>query len=267
MSAAEPVAGAAAAAADRLRDAETRLVPCPPVRELLADTDIDAAYAVQRLNHDRRFAAGATLVGRKIGLTSAAVQNQLGVDQPDSGYLFDDMAVVGGVVPAGRLLQPRVEAEIAFWLERDLPGDVGSIDEVATAIGSAVAAIEIVDSRILCWDISIVDTVADNASSGMFVVSEQRVPLDQVDLIGATMSMARNGDVVSTGTGAACLGHPLNAVLWLARASARLGRPLRAGELVLSGALGPLVPVTAGDAVRAEITGLGSVEVQFAGEE
>jgi 2-keto-4-pentenoate hydratase len=263
MSAAAPVVEAA----DRLRAAEHRRVPCRPVRDVLGDTDLDAAYAVQRVNHDLRFVSGARLIGRKIGLTSPAVQNQLGVNQPDSGYLFDDMAVREGVVPPGRLLQPRVEAEIAFWLECDLADYVESIHDVAAAIGTAVAAIEIVDSRILDWDISIVDTVADNASSAMFVVSDQRVPLVDVDVLGAAMSMTRNGEVVSTGTGAACLGNPLNAVLWLSRASARLGRPLRAGELVLSGALGPLVPVTAGDTVRAEITGLGSVEVQFASEE
>ncbi|HLY34399.1 MAG TPA: fumarylacetoacetate hydrolase family protein, partial [Jatrophihabitantaceae bacterium] len=138
---------------------------------------------------------------------------------------------------------------------------------VAAAIGSAVAAIEIVDSRIAGWDISIVDTVADNASSGMFAVSGQRVPFEDVDVLAARMSMTRNGEVVSTGTGAACLGHPLNAVLWLARAAAGLGEPLLAGELVLSGALGPLVPVEPGDHVRAEITGLGSVDVQFSREE
>jgi 2-keto-4-pentenoate hydratase len=249
-------------AAARLRDAEQRLVPCLPIRDLFDPLDIASAYAVQQRNLDVRFAAGRTRVGRKIGLTSAAVQNQLGVKQPDSGSLLDDMIVAGGVVPAGRLLQPRVEAEIAFWLARDLP-DAAGLDEVADAIGDACAAIEIVDSRVRNWDISIVDTVADNASSGMFVVSDHRVPLAEVDVLGAEMSMTRNGEVVSTGTGAACLGHPLQAVLWLARAAASLGQPLRAGELILSGALGPLVPVEPGDAVHAEITGLGGVDVRF----
>ena len=258
---------AVAQAAARLRDAEQALVPCAPVRDLLGDGDVEAAYAVQRVNHELRFAAGARLIGRKIGLTSEAVQRQLGVGQPDSGYLFGDMAVVDGTVPPGRLLQPRVEAEIAFWLARDVPGAVASTDDVLAAIDSAVAAIEIVDSRIAGWDISIVDTVADNASSGMFVVSEHRVDPTELDLLGVAMSMSRNDEVVSTGSGAACLGNPLNAVLWLAQTSARLGRPLRAGELVLSGALGPLVPVGPGDDVRAEITGLGPVRVAFGGEE
>jgi 2-keto-4-pentenoate hydratase len=254
-------------AAARLRDAELSGVPCAPVRDVLGTSDIAAAYAVQRRNLDVRYALGRRRIGRKIGLTSEAVQSQLGVTQPDSGSLLDDMDAADGVVPAGRLLQPRVEAEIAFWLERDVPADAKTIEDVAAAIGSAVAAIEIVDSRIAGWDISIVDTVADNASSGMFAVSGQRVPFEDVDVLAARMSMTRNGEVVSTGTGAACLGHPLNAVLWLARAAAGLGEPLLAGELVLSGALGPLVPVEPGDHVRAEITGLGSVDVQFSREE
>jgi 2-keto-4-pentenoate hydratase len=250
-------------AATRLRLAAELGVPCAPVRDLLGSSDISAAYQVQHRNLEQRMAAGARRVGRKIGLTSQAVQAQLGVDQPDSGSLLDDMLAIKGVVPAGRLLQPRVEAEIAFRLSRDVPPDVETIDEIAECIDVAAVAIEIVDSRIAGWDISIVDTVADNASSGMFAVSPRGVPLADIDLLGTEMSMTRNGELVSTGTGAACLGHPLNAVLWLARAAAGLGEPLRAGELILSGALGPLVPVSAGDVVRAEISGLGAVEVQF----
>jgi 2-keto-4-pentenoate hydratase len=250
-------------AAARLRDAETSRIPCLPVRDLLGSTDIAAAYVVQLRNRDLRFAAGARLVGRKIGVTSEAVQTQLAVHQPDSGSLLDDMATQGGVVPAGRLMQPRVEGEIAFWLGNDMPDEVQSIDQVAAVIDSAVAAIEIVDSRIQNWDISIVDTVADNASSGMFAVSERRVPLTELDVRSVNMTMTRGGEVVSSGTGAACLGHPLNAVLWLAQASAALGTPLRAGELILSGALGPLVPAFEGDEIRAEFTDLGAVDVHF----
>lgn len=250
-------------AAARLRDAEKRGLPCRPVRDLLGSTDVAAAYAVQRRNLDLRFAGGATRIGRKIGLTSEAVQSQLGVRQPDSGHLLDEMQVAAETVPAGRLLQPRVEAEIAFWLGRDL-AHVDSIDEVADAVESVAAAIEIVDSRIIDWDISIVDTVADNASSGMFALSDRRVRLESIDVLAAEMGMTRNDELVSTGTGSACLGHPLNAVLWLANASASLGDPLRAGEVILSGALGPLVPVGRGDDVKAEIYGLGAVHVQFA---
>jgi 2-keto-4-pentenoate hydratase len=144
-----------------------------------------------------------------------------------------------------------------------VPPDVETIDEIAECIDVAAVAIEIVDSRIAGWDISIVDTVADNASSGMFVVSDHRVPLGEVDVFGAEMSMTRNGELVSAGNGSACLGHPLNAVLWLARAAASLGQPLQAGELILSGALGPLVSVEPGDSVHADITGLGPVAVRF----
>ncbi len=142
-------------AAQRLRDAAGRGVPCLPIRDLVSDGDVATAYAVQRRNLDLRLAGGARRVGRKIGLTSAAVQNQLGVTQPDTGWLFDDMAVPsGGTVPAGRLLQPRVEAEVAFWLAADIPADVDSIDDVRAVISTAVAAIEIVDSRVRDWDIS-----------------------------------------------------------------------------------------------------------------
>ena len=253
-------------AAQRLRDAAGRGVPCLPIRDLVSDGDVATAYAVQRRNLDLRVAGGARRVGRKIGLTSAAVQNQLGVTQPDTGWLFDDMAVPsGGIVPAGRLLQPRVEAEVAFWLAADIPADVDSIDDVRAAISTVVAAIEIVDSRVRDWDISIVDTVADNASSGMFVIADHRVPIADIDPQEVWMTMRRNGEVVSTGSGTACLGDPLNAVLWLARASAQLGDPLRRGELILSGALGPLVPAGPGDHVRAELSGLGTVDVRFAG--
>jgi 2-keto-4-pentenoate hydratase len=250
-------------AATRLRTAQESGEPCPPVRDLLGSSDVGLAYQVQRLNLEARFAAGRTVVGRKIGLTSAAVQRQLGVDQPDFGSLLDDMRV-DGVVPAGRLLQPKVEAEIAFRLGRDLTGALESVDEVAGAVEAAYAAIEIVDSRVSGWDITIVDTVADNASSGLFVVSGTAVPVAAVDLIGAPMSLSRNGVVESTGTAAACLGNPLNALLWLARTAQDLGEPLRAGEIVLSGALGPMAAVSPGDRVHAEIGGLGAVEVAFA---
>jgi 2-keto-4-pentenoate hydratase len=250
------------AAAARLRGARESGRPCPPVRDLLGSTDVELAYRVQQANLATEFAIGRTVVGRKIGLTSPAVQQQLGVDQPDFGSLLDDMRVQGAV-PAGRLLQPKVEAEIAFVLARDLTGDLETIQDVAAAVESAYAAIEIVDSRVAGWDITIVDTVADNASSGMFTVSPTAVPLTDVDLTGARMSLARNEVVESTGTAAACLGNPLNALLWLARTARSLGEPLRAGEVVLSGALGPMVAVVPGDRVHAEIDGLGPVEVRF----
>lgn len=253
-----------AEAAERLWQATATGRPCAPVRDLLAPIGVEAAYRTQSLNLERLRESGATRVGRKIGLTSPAVQRQLGVDQPDVGILLDNMAVAAsGAAPIARLLQPKVEAEVAFWLGADLAGPHLSIDDVRHAIVAACAAIEIVDSRIAGWDISLVDTVADNASSGMFVVSEHRVPLSHFEPQAVHMSMTSNGDQVSAGQGSDCLGDPLNAVLWLACVAQDNGMPLRAGELVLSGALGPMVPVSAGDHISATLSVLGSVDVSF----
>jgi 2-keto-4-pentenoate hydratase len=251
-------------AAQRLRAATERGRPCPPVRDLLGTVDVAAAYRTQQINIDLALAEGCVTVGRKIGLTSPAVQAQLGVDQPDFGILLDDMVVPdGGVVPAGRLLQPKVEAEVAFRLGADLDGALESVDDVRAVVSGACAAIEIVDSRIDGWDITIVDTVADNASSGLFVVSETLVPLTDVEPVDVEMSMTSNGEAASSGNGAACLGDPLMALLWVARTARDAGSPLRAGELVLSGALGPMVPVSPGDKILAQLSGLGSVSVSF----
>ncbi|HEX5595214.1 MAG TPA: fumarylacetoacetate hydrolase family protein [Micromonosporaceae bacterium] len=259
-----PVARAAA----RLRAAAESGKPCAPVRDLLGSTDVALGYAVQQANISAAYAAGRARVGRKIGLTSTAVQRQLGVDQPDFGSLLDDMRVpLGGTVAPGRLLQPKVEAEVAFVLGADLDGSLVSVDDVRPAVVGVAAAIEIVDSRIDNWDISIVDTVADNASSALFVMADTMLPLSEVDPAAVRMMLRRNGDIVSTGDGRACLGDPLNALLWLARTAQDLKDPLRAGEIVLSGALGPMVPVAVGDTIDAEITGLGSVAVSFQAEE
>ncbi|MDH6523014.1 2-keto-4-pentenoate hydratase [Streptomyces sp. SAI-135] len=253
--------------ADLLADAAASGKPCPPVRSLIAAGDIGTAYAVQRLNTERRLTEGHRLVGRKIGLTSEAVQRQLGVDQPDFGALLSDMTVPqDGQVPFGRLLQPKVEAEVALVLNADVPNADCTIDDVIAATEYAVPALEIVDSRIADWDITFVDTVADNASSGLYVLGEQRVRLDDVDLVAVSMSMSKNGGVASEGTGAACLGSPLNAALWLARTLAELGDPLKAGDVLLTGALGPMVAATPGDVFAASISQLGNVSVRFAPE-
>ncbi|MEU9285727.1 fumarylacetoacetate hydrolase family protein [Streptomyces sp. NPDC048275] len=254
-------------AADALNEAICAGSACPPVRALLADGDTEAAYAVQRVNVERGLAAGRRLVGRKIGLTSPAVQAQLGVDQPDFGVLFADMAVPeGGEVAAGRLLQPKVEAEVALVLGADLPHADCTVADVIRATEFALPALEIVDSRIADWDITIVDTVADNASSGLFVLGSTPVPLTRLDLRGLRMTMTRNGQVVSEGTGADCLGSPLNAAAWLASTVAAKGDPLRAGEIVLTGALGPMAVAAPGDRFEACIGDLGTVQVGFAAE-
>ncbi|AWZ23130.1 2-keto-4-pentenoate hydratase [Rhodococcus pyridinivorans] len=257
----------AGAAADRLIEATRSSTPCGPVRDLLGETDIDLAYAVQQQLTDRRLAEGARIVGRKIGLTSPAVQQQLGVDRPDFGVLFEDMDVTAlDEVPRERLLQPKAEAEIAFVLSADLDSDDLDLATVRAAVGHAVAALEIVDSRVAGWDIKITDTVADNASSGLYVLGSQTLTLDEFEPIDATMRMYVDDELVSEGNGAACLGDPLNALLWLARTAREFGQPLRAGQVVLSGALGPMVPAPPGVTVRAEISSLGTVTARFSSE-
>jgi 2-keto-4-pentenoate hydratase len=262
------LAPAATEAAFRLRAAAADGRPCLPVRDLIGATDVEAAYAVQALNNRDRLVAGAVVVGRKIGLTSEVVQRQLGVDQPDFGVLFADMEVPdGGVASMSRLLQPKVEAEIAFGLAADLAeGDLDD-EQVRAAVAWAAPALEIVDSRVAGWDISFADTVADNASSGLYVIGAPQVDLATIDPVTVEMAMTLNGVEVSVGRGSASLGDPLVALAWLARTARDFGDPLRAGQVVLSGALGPMVAVAAGDAVTATISTLGSVSVTFGDEE
>jgi 2-keto-4-pentenoate hydratase len=235
-----------------------------PLRETWPGITIDEAYAIQLENVRWKLAQGARVTGRKIGLTSLAVQKQLGVDQPDFGTLFDDMCYGDGeTVPLATLTQPKIEAEIAFVMGRDLDCANPGTADVLRAIDYALPALEIVGSRVKDWNIRIVDTVADNASSSSFVLGTTPVRLDQVDLRLCGMSLERRGELVSSGAGAACLGHPLNAVAWLAKTMTRMGTPLRAGDVVLSGALGPMVPVVAGDVFEARVSGIGAVRAVF----
>ena len=256
---------AARLVADKLWTAGRHREPIPPVRELLPAGAIDLAYAAQDINTGRRLAEGRRLVGRKIGLTSAAVQRQLGVDQPDYGMLFDDMAILDGWdVERHRLIQPKVEAEIAFVIGRDLDDERLTIADILRATEFALPAIEIVNSRIADWKIGLLDTIADNASSGLYVLGASPKKLEGLDLRLAGMTMEHLGEPVSVGAGAACLGDPLSAMLWLAKTMARVGRPLKAGDTVLSGALGPMVTVAWGGVYEARIEGLGSVRAAFA---
>ena len=253
----------------RLQQAAATHTPCGPVRDLLTGPDLDAAvalaYDVQQAVVAARLRAGARVIGRKIGLTNPKVQAQLGVDQPDFGVLLDDMLCLPEEpVDHTRLLQPRIEAEIAFVLndDLDLAGEI-TVQDVLAATDHLVPALEIVDSRIAGWDITIVDTIADNGSSGLFVLGEAGVSPTGLDLVDVTMSMTRSGEVVSEGVGADCLGDPLLAVAWLASTARDHGAPLRAGDLILSGALGPMVPVTPGDTFVADLSGLGTVTAEF----
>lgn len=227
--------------------------------------DLRTAYQVQSINIARRLADGRQVIGRKIGLTSPAVQAQLGVDQPDFGVLLDEMWCASSrPVDLSRLLQPKAEAEIAFVLARDVVDPDVDGNSVRAFVDNAVAALEIVDSRIANWDITIADTIADNASSGLFVLGRTALPLAEVEPRDVEMSMSLNGEVVSTGDGTQCLGDPLAALAWLARTAIEVGDPLRAGDVVLSGALGPMVAIHPGDAVVVELSGMGELRTDFA---
>jgi 2-keto-4-pentenoate hydratase len=250
-------------AAAALRKARLSRKQIAPIAASYGLSTIDEAYAAAALDTAARLAEGRRVIGRKIGLTAESVQRQLGVDQPDFGVLFDDMN--RDIVSSQRLMQPKVEAEIAFAIGRDLEeGRAPSWGESVTAIGYAVPAIEIVDSAVADWRIGIVDTVADNASAGLYVVGDQPVSLGAFQLASVEVVLACNGTVVSQGRGGACLGHPLTAAYWLAREMARRGEGLRAGEIILSGALGPTALVKSGDLIKADFGGFGRVACRFA---
>ena len=235
-----------------------------PISPAFAPGDIDSAYAVQLAQVRRWRAAGRRVAGRKIGLTSEAVQRQLGVGEPDFGHLFVDMIYEPGqVVPFERLQQPKVEAEIALVLDRDIDDPEVDVAGVLAAVAWVRPAVEIVSSRIADWKINIVDTVADNASSGLVALGGPALRPEGLDLVNCAMTLSINGEIVSRGKGGDCLGDPLNAAVWLARRCVAVGHPLRAGEVILTGALGPMAAVQAGDAVEAVIEGIGTVSLAF----
>jgi 2-keto-4-pentenoate hydratase len=251
-------------AAQRLWSAHESGQPVAPVRDLLGDTAQDSAYAVQSLNIARHLDAGRRVVGRKIGLTSAPVQRQFGVFTPDYGVLLDNMVYADREpLNLSTFLQPRIEAEVAFVLGSDLDTHTATVADVLRATQFVLPALEIVDSRIRGWDIGITDTIADNASSGAVVLGTTPTTVNGLDLSSVGMSLEHDGDVVSNGTGAACLGSPVVAVAWLAREVARRGRFLQAGEVVLSGALGPMVDVSGPGTYSARLDGLGEVRAVF----
>ncbi len=251
-------------AARQLCDAYRQNTTIPPMRAFLEPSDIEGAYAVQAINTRRWVEEGRKLVGRKIGLTAKSVQQQIGVDQPDFGALFADMQVPnGGTLDPARAIGPKAEAEIAFILGRDLDDPEAPHDAVVAAIEGVLPAIEIVDSRIADWKISVADTIADNGSSAFFVLGDDVLAPSGLDLYSCGMVMEINGAVASLGAGAACLDHPYNAVQWLARTLAAAGEPLRAGDVILSGALGPMATLQPGDQVRIQIGGVGACAFSY----
>lgn len=258
------------ALAETLWEAQASGTPCAPItREVPTLTTADA-YAIQTRNIERRMkepgphGRPGRHIGHKIGLTSRAVQDWLNVNEPDFGVLLDDMVVGDAeLAPTETLLQPRAEGEIAFILERDLRGPGITAADVISATAYVLPAIEIVDSRVANWEVKYEDTVADNASSGMFVLGTTPTLLRDVDLPLVGMALRKNGRVKSTGAGAACLNNPVNAVVWLANKFGEFGKTLQAGEVILSGALGPVVPVQAGDHVEVRIAHLGHATARF----
>lgn len=238
--------------------------PCDPIADLMEEKSIEKAYEIQEINTKKWLAEGKSLIGRKIGLTSLSVQKQIGVDQPDFGMLFSDMAYESvEIVDFSRLIQPKAETEIAIVLKKDLKMEKNSASGLLASIDYVLPAVEIVASRIANWNISIFDTIADNASSGLFVLGNDPVKASDVDWELCGMSMFRKGKIVSTGAGMACLGNPLNAAVWLADRMVRHNRPLKAGDIILTGALGPMVDVSAGDELDVEINTVGKLHVQF----
>lgn len=249
---------------DELYEALTSGKTVSPLTSRGFDITIEDAYHIQQRMLARRIEKGEKVVGKKIGVTSKAVMNMLGVGQPDFGYLLDGMVYnEGESIPMDSLIQPKAEGEIAFLMNKDLMGPGLTAADILAATEGVMACFEIVDSRIQDWKIKIQDTVADNASCGVFVLGDKLVDPKKVDLALCGMVLEKNGEIVVTGAGAATMASPVNAMVWLANTLGRLGIGLNAGDIVLSGALGAMVPVQAGDSLRCTIGGIGGCSVRF----
>lgn len=249
--------------ADQLAEAERE---CSSIAPLTADSGLTAeeAYAIQLENIKRKVEQGQKIVGKKIGLTSVAMQKMLGVSEPDYGHLLDTMVVEnGGAIQVEQLLQPKVETEIAFILKKELRGPNVTALDVLQATDYIVPALEIVDSRVKDWKIKLPDTIADNASSGLFVLGGKPTRIEDVDLGLIGMAFLKNGELVNTGVGAAALGNPANCVAWLANRLADFDISLKAGEIILSGALSAAAEAKAGDTFTARFAHIGQVSVHF----
>ncbi|MBO9130656.1 fumarylacetoacetate hydrolase family protein [Bacillus sp. 165] len=249
---------------DYLESAQEKRQGVQPLTKLDPAFGIEDAYQVQLTTIQKKVAAGQCIVGKKIGLTSLAMQELLGVNEPDYGHLLDGMIVEnGGSISFDRVLQPKVEAEVAFVLKKDLQGPNITIEDVLEATDYVLPALEIVDSRIEDWNITLSDTVADNASSGLYVLGTTPVRAEEVNLAEIGMELYKNGELMNTGRGSAALGHPASCVAWLANKLTEFGVTLRAGEVILSGALSAAVNAEPGDVFRTKIDVLGEVSVRF----
>lgn len=245
-------------------DAEANFAPVPPITDRVPGFDVSDAYRVQKAVLDHRISEGRTVIGKKVGLTSKAMQEALGVNEPDYGMLLD-----GAVIPDGaeyatnQLLQPRIEGEIAFLMKDDLTGDDITAEQVLQATEYVFPSLEVIDSRIKDWKIKLPDTIADNASSARIVAGSETVPVSDLDLANVEMVFEKNGEEIGRGTGEAVLGHPAAAVAWLANTLNKLGAPVQAGDIVMPGAITAMTPVQPGDTIKATFSGIGTVSVSF----
>ena len=250
--------------ADTLLEAEKSKNAVPPLTAQYTDLNVTDAYNVQLEVLKRKLSQGRTVIGKKVGLTSVAMQKMLGVDEPDYGHLLDDMQVANGTtVKTNNLLSPKIEAEIGFVLAEDLQGPNVTFLDVLMATKYVVPTLEIIDSRIADWKIGLIDTVADNGSSAMVVIGDQMTEIDGIDLRSVGMTFFKNNEMVATGSGAAALGHPAHAIAWLANKLHEFGITLKAGELILPGALSAAIAVQEGDTFTAQFGPIGSVTVTF----
>jgi len=250
--------------AEKLYAAERSRQAIPPITETAPSVTVDDAYAIQLENVKRVTGMGYAVSGKKIGLTSPGIQKQLGVNEPDYGHLFAAMDCTDGKVKTSDLMLPKIEGEIAFILKKDLAGGKVSREDVIAGTDFVCAAFEIVDSRIADWKIKLPDTVADNASSGRYVLGTRKLLLNEVELPKVTMRLYKNGSIAGEGTGAAVLGDPCVSVAWLANRLWSYGVTLKAGEVILSGAFSAAPQAAKGDSFRAEFSSFGIVEAQFA---
>lgn len=250
--------------ADILHHAKENKIPCLPIRDVLPNSTIKEAYQVQAIGIEKQISQGNKITGKKIGLTSKSVQKQLGVDEPDFGTLLDAMEVKnGGTLNFDSLMQPKAEAEWAFILKKNIEQPLNTLNELSSYIEYAVVAIEIVGSRIKDWDISILDTVADNASASHYLLGEQKIQLNEINLTDCKMKLYQNEKLASTGEGSACMGNPLNAVKWLANKMIEMQTPLQKGEVVLSGALGPMVNLESKDTIEVIIDNFETLKLKI----